>query len=260
LADSPELAPAAVVDGAVSRVRPFIAGYAVAIDIALALEGLVNAGVGATLCALLIAVLVNHHIAALGGEPDAGAFLVLALVPLAGLLSVVMPVAQFTHAAWPFLAAAPTLMAVALSARQLGLRREDLGLTLNRLRPQVRIALIGVPLGMLAFGGMSPITFPSGPVALAVAALAGLAFTEELLFRGLVQPLMLHLYGEAGIAITASFSAVVALGTRSLPDGLCAGLLALGFAIAARRTGSIAGVSVARAFIYIGLFAWPHLL
>jgi hypothetical protein len=261
LADLPEFVRVTVADDPVRRLRPLVAGYAVAVAIALLLEGVLNTSLGAALCALMIVVLVNHHLAALRGEPDAGgAFLVLALVPLTGLLSVVMPVAQVSHAAWPILAAAPTLMAVALTARELGLGRVDVGLTLHPLGPQIRIALVGLPLGLLAFGGLRPIALPSGDVALAVAALVALAFTEELLFRGLLQPLMVRLYDEAGIVITAGFSAVVALGTRSVSYGVCAGLVALWFGIVARRTGSIAGVSVARALLYIGLLAWPHVL
>lgn len=246
----------------VDRVRVLIACYVTATAAALTIEGALNTSAGAALCAALVVVLVNHYVASVGGESGGDdVFLALALVPLAGVLSVVMPVAQVIPAAWPLLAVAPLLLALALAARQLGLGRTALGLTLNLPAVQLGIALLGVPLGWLAYVGLKPGPLTGGATALAVFALLVLAFTEELLFRGLLQPFLSRLYGGAGIAETALLSAAVALGTGSLPYGLFAWLVAGGFGLASRRTGSIAGTTAARALMFIGLLiVWPHAL
>jgi membrane protease YdiL (CAAX protease family) len=185
----------------------------------------------------------------------------LALVPLAGLVSVVMPLAEIIVAAWPLLVVMPLLLALGLTARQLNLGREALGLTLKYGAQQACIMLLGVPLGLLAYVGLRPAALSGGAIALAVGSLSVLAFVEELLFRGLLQPFMCRLYGEAGIAVTATLSAAVAMGARSLPYALFAWLVAGGFGLASRRTGSIAGTSAARALLFIGLLVvWPLVL
>jgi membrane protease YdiL (CAAX protease family) len=165
------------------------------------------------------------------------------------------------------LAVAPLLLAVALTARELGLGRDALYLTLRHRRRQILIALLGLPLGFLAYGGLRPaplggvlqLPLGGGAIAVAIVSLSVLAFAEELLFRGVLQPLLIRVHGRAaGIAVTAALSGTVVLGTRSLPYGAFAALVAGGFGLACNRTGSIAGTSAARALMLIGLLVvWP---
>jgi uncharacterized protein len=245
-----------------ARARTLVGYYAIAIAIALAIEGALSTTGGAVLCAILVAILVNRHVASIGAESDAdGAFLVLGLVALAGLIAVVMPTARLEAASWPLLVAGPLILALVLTARQLDLDREALGLTLGFPVAQLGIALLGAPLGLLAYLALRPAPFGGGAVALAVLSVSVLAFVEELLFRGLVQPMLCRLFNGAGIVGTAGLSAAVALGAHSLLYGLFAGLVAGGFGVAARRTGSIAGTSAARALMFIGLLVvWPLVL
>ncbi len=246
----------------VGRLRLAVGCYSLAIAAALAIEGALNTTTGAALCAGLVALLLNHHVVTVGAESDAdGAFLVLALVPLAGLLAVVMPIAEVIPAAWPLLTAAPLILALAMTARQLDLKPAALGLTLRYPVYQVLIALLGVPLGYLAYIGLRPEVLDGGALGFAVVSLAVLAFAEEFLFRGLLQPLLCRLYGFAGIAATAVLSGTVALGYHSLSYGVFAAMVAAGFGLAARRTGSIAGTTVARALMFAGLLVvWPLVL
>jgi membrane protease YdiL (CAAX protease family) len=241
------------------RLRAPVAAYTTAIACAVAVESELNASVGAALCGVLVVALLNHHIASLGGESDhRGIFLALALIPLTGVLAVVMPLELLVPAAWPLLVAAPALLAVGLAARTLGLRRAAVGLSAKAPLRQLGIALLGVPLGWLAYVGLRPAVLDGGALGLAAASLALLAFTEELLFRGLLQPTLCRLYGGAGIVSTAMLSAAVALGAHSLAYGVFAGLVAAGFGLAAQRTGSILGTSLARALMFIGLLiVWP---
>ncbi len=243
--------------------RLLIGEYALAATAALAVEGLLNTAVGAGICAVLVVLLHGHHVAAIGrDEPADGAFLALALVPLAGVLAVVMPASQLTEASWPLLVVAPLVMAVALCARALELPPRALGLTLRGSGWQVLIALSGLPLGLVAYVLVSPQALASGAnIALAVVSLCALAFTEELLFRGLLQPRLGPTFGRGAIAVTSVLSAAVALGVHSLGFAALAGVAAVGFGHATQRTGSIVGTSVARAIMFIGLLVvCPHLL
>jgi uncharacterized protein len=260
LANSRELTVVSAVSR-IDRLRLLVGCYTTAVTSALAVEGELNTTTGAILCALLVVVLLNHHLASLGAEFDSsGVFLVLALLPLAGLLSVVMPVAHVSPAAWPLVVGAPLLLALVLAAEQLGLGRDRVGLTLKYPAYQLGIGALGIPLGLLAFVGLRPEPL-SGSVALAVVALSVLAFAEELLFRGLLQPALCRLYGAAGIEVTSLLSASVALGVHSLPYALFVWLVSMGFGVATERTGSIAGTTVARTLMFIGLLiVWPHVL
>jgi membrane protease YdiL (CAAX protease family) len=244
------------------RLRAPVAAYATAVACAVAVESELSASVGAGLCAVLVVALLNHHIAALGSESDhQGIFLALGLIPLTGVLAVVMPLELLVPAAWPLLVAVPALLAVGLAARTLGLRRQAVGLSGTAPLHQLGIALLGVPLGWLAYLGLRPGPLDGGVLGLAAVSLAILAFTEELLFRGLLQPALCRLYRGAGIISTALLSAAVALGAHSLAYGLFAGLVAAGFGLAAQRTGSILGTSAARALLFIGLLVvWPLVL
>jgi membrane protease YdiL (CAAX protease family) len=245
----------------IDRARLAIACGAAAVAGALMIESLVSATAGAALCAILVAALANFHLwSASRGWSVHGVFLALALVSLAGMLGIVMPTRSVPSAAWPLLAGAPLLLAVELGARQLGL-----GGTALMLKPtplQLSVAPAGVPLGLLAYSILRPPPLGhGGTVAVAVAALLVLAITEELLFRGLLQPVLCGFYGATGVAMTAAFSAVVALAAHSPAYGVLAGASAVGFGMVARRTGSVAGTSAARAILFIGLLVvWPRVL
>ena len=199
-----------------------VAGYATATAAALAVQGLAAPLAGTACCAVLVAALLAHH--ALAGDARLDA----------------------------------------LAARRLGLRREALGLTVPAWRREAGIAAAGLPLGLLAYLIVRPHPVEAGfgataVAGLAVALLAGAG--EELLLRGLLQPLLLRAAGTAGLAWTAGLSAALYAGSRSAATVALAAALSAAAGRAARRGGSIAGVGLAHGLLVAGaLVVWPVLL
>ena len=239
-----------------------VAGYATATAAALALQGLAAPVAGTAGCAVLVAALLAHH--ALGDDSRLDALAALALVPLGAILAVAMPISEVPRVLWPALVGAPLLLGIALAARRLGLPRAALGLTVAAWRHEACIAATGLPLGVLVYFVLRPDRVEPGfgsaaVAALSIALLAGAG--EELLLRGLLQPLLVRAAGAAGLAWTAGVSAALYAGTRSAAAVALAGALSLAAGRAARRTGSIAGVALAHGLLLAGaLVVWPAVL
>src|SRR4051794_27345059 len=167
-------------------------------------------------------MLLVHHALAADGRLDA--LVALALVPLAAVLAVAMPVEEIPPSLWPAMVGAPVLLGTALAARRLGIGCAALGLVPDSVRTQGPIAACGVPFGLLAYvllrpdkieAGLGPGAVLGAAAVLAVFAGAG----EELLMRGLLQPLLVRVAGAGGVAWTAALSAALYAGTRSVAAG-----------------------------------------
>ena len=245
-------------------VRAVVVGYAGATAGALALQGLAPPLVGTIACAVLVPWLLVHHAMAADSRMDA--LLALALLPLAAILAVAMPIEEVSPWLWPALAGAPVLLGVALTARRLGIGRPGLGLIRGAVSTQARIGAAGVPLGLLAYlvvrpdrieAGLGPAAVVGAAVVVGVFAGAG----EELLLRGLLQPLLVRLTGRSGIAWTAALSAALYAGTRSVAAVVLVGALSVLAGGLVQRTGAIAGVGVAHGVIVAtALVVWPAVL
>ena len=243
------------------------AWYSVALVAALAMQATISARAGTAACAVLVAVMLGHHITAVRDtDPRLDPLLALALVALGAVLAVVLPVDSVTPVLWPAIVAVPLLLGIRRAALRLDLRRPDLGLVAAPWRVQVAIAAAGVPLGLVVAVALepAPLAAPAGWVAFAGAAIAVGAFAgavEELLMRGLLQPLAVRALGDGGVAWTAALTAALYLGSHSAAVVVAAGALGLGFGILRRRTGSIAGIAAAHALIVAGaLLVWPQVL
>ncbi|MEA2254279.1 MAG: protease family protein [Solirubrobacteraceae bacterium] len=244
--------------------RGVVAAYAVAVGAIVAVQGLGPPLAGTIACAVLVAVLLNDH--GVTGDGRLDALVALALLPLAAILAVAMPIAEVPVALWPALVGVPMLLATAMAARRLGFSRAMLGLAAPAWRVQGRVAAAGVPLGLIAYLVLRPsqIVPHAGVLAVAGAALAVGLFAggvEELLMRGLLQPLLVRVDGARGVGWTAALSATLYAGTRSAAAVALAGGLSLVAGGIARRTRSIAGVGLGHALLVAGaLVVWPALL
>jgi membrane protease YdiL (CAAX protease family) len=243
------------------------AGYSVALIGALAIQATVSTTAGTAACAVLVAVLLGHHIAAVGDtDRRLDPLLALALVALGAILAVTLPVDRVTAVLWPAIVGVPLLLGIRRAALRLGLRRSDLGLVAAHWRVQVAIAAAGVPLGLVIAVALepAPLVAPTGWAAFVGAAIVIGLFAgalEELLMRGLLQPLVVRALGDGGIGWTAALSAAMYLGSRSVAVVVAAGALGLVFGILRRRTGSIAGIAAAHGIIVAGaLLIWPQVL
>jgi uncharacterized protein len=243
-----------------------VRAWLVAIAAALAIQGLLSPLAGTAACAALVLLLLGSD--AIGWPPSeharAQALVGLALVPLAGILAFALPVDSVNPTLWPLIAMVPLLIGVQRTAERLGLRRRDLGMVAGDRRVQLLIASTGVPLGLAAAVVLEPLPAPDGWAALVGAAITVGVFVgaaEELVLRGLLQPLLVRAIGPRGVAWTAALSASLYAGSRSPVIVAAVGGLALGFGVLRHRTGSIAGVAVAHGLLVAGaLVIWPAVL
>ena len=244
--------------------RAVVAGYTVAIAGALVVQGVTAPLAGTILCAVLVVALLAHPV--LAGDARLDLLVAVALVPLAAILAVAMPIEEVPRTLWPALVGVPVLLGIVLAARRLRLGRAALGVTPTGLRPLAWALAAGIPLGLVVYLVLRPARIEAGlgPVAVAGAALAVGVFAgalEELLLRGLVQPLLVGAVGARGIPWTAGLSAALYAGTRSVPVVLLAGGLSLVAGGVARRSGTIAAVALAHGTLAAGaLVVWPAVL
>ena len=181
------------------------------------------------------------------GDPAARLLPVVALVALMRLLSISMPVPSLPPIAWIVLAGAPLLIAVATTARLLVLNVRDLGLvTLPRSAFSVTVVLLSAPAGLLlaTVAPNSPIetaesAVVSGLIAAAVVLCA--VIPEELIFRGILQPLLRARVGGFAVIIASLSFAATYIGSGSAMVVALMGFAGLAYGIDAARTGSLWG-------------------
>lgn len=195
----------------------------------------------------------------------------LTLAPLIRVVSLAMPLNKFPELTWYGLVALPLLAAAWSAANACGYDRRALGLRLDaRPLPLAITYLIGVSgagLGYVEYRILRPdplidrIT-PLTVLAAAVVLLVGTGFTEELIFRGVLQRAGEELFGAPfAIGYASTVFAVLHIGQRSPLDVGFVFLVAVGFALLVRRTGSLAGVTLAHGTTNFFLFVvFPHLL
>jgi membrane protease YdiL (CAAX protease family) len=220
--------------------------------------------------ALLLALaLAAHLLERRAGAHEAvratGTLAVLMLLPLLRLLSLVMPVRGASELGWYALVGVPLLLAVVLAARTLPPEWTAQAMFRRPARLQAAIALTGIPLGLVAYLILRPAELvrsaePTRLVAGSLVLVVFVGFTEELLFRGLLQRVLRELFGSAGIALAAAVYAVSAVGSLSAGYVLFAGVTGLFFGWCVARTRALLGVCLAHGLLAIGfVLAWPLL-
>jgi membrane protease YdiL (CAAX protease family) len=189
----------------------------------------------------------------------------LALVPLMRILSLVMPVRFVPAIYWYVLINLPLLLAIFLAAQLLRATPRELGLRMRAWPTQLAIAVVGVPLGLAAFLILRPaplvrLSTLDAPHLVSGAAilLVFVGFTEELLFRGLLQREAEVVFGRLGLAFSSLLFAIMYIGSQSVGYVLFMGLVGLFYGWCVRRTGSIWGAALSHGLLAIGLvLIWP---
>jgi len=232
---------------------------------AIAVAEAVGAGIGVVPSilghAVLISILLSQYV--LTQVPYRRVLPVLAIVSLLRILSFTAPIAQVPDIYWYVLVGLPLLVAVALTVSLLDFSWAQLGLRRGPWMPQLLVASSGLPLSLAGFLLLRPRPFASMPgwreVAIGVVILLiFVGFTEEILFRGLLQHVATEVFGRTGVLCSSLLFAIMYIGSRSASYLLFIALLGLFFGWCASRTGSIWGVVLAHSFIAIGMtFVWP---
>ena len=190
---------------------------------------------------------------------------VLALAPLLRILSLTMPTPEVPQIFWHAMIGGPLLVAVALTARLLERSWTDVGLRLRMWPVQLSIALSGLPLSLWGFLFLRPkplvATFDWRAVAIgSIILVVFSAFTEEVIFRGLLQQVASELFGRAGLLCSTALFAAMYIGSLSPSYTLFMTLVGLIFGWCVRWTGSIWGVVLAHGLLNIGMaLIWPFL-
>ncbi len=213
-----------------------------------ALTVLAHSRVGLVLYAVfLIALTVHSGLGRFGTSRRLA--LALSLVPLIRLLGLALPLMNLPITAWYPTVALPLLLATWVIVRQSGLSYRAIG-----LNGRNRLFHIMMMTGGIGLGAIQYIIYQPRPVMafsmwglvllLMVPLIFVTSFTEEVIFRGLVQHMACSLMGRWGLVYGALIFAVLHIGYLSLPVVLFALLIGLLFAQMVAWSGSILGVAL----------------
>jgi membrane protease YdiL (CAAX protease family) len=207
----------------------------------------------------LIVLTALVHAAYLSG-PAARMLSLLALAPMVRVLDLMMP-QSFVEPIWRFpLVNFPLIIAVFITIRTLGLRREEVGLQLGFLPAQLLIALSGPVVGIVEHRIIQPQAlagrFEWSEILLPILILMVFTgFSEELMFRGLLQNAIISVLGPlGGITYVALIFGAFHFGWQSALDVAFVTVIAWIWGWLAWRTRSILGVCLAHGLANVWLF------
>jgi len=256
----------------------WVRGYVLAFLVAEVAGLTLGPTVASALYAVICFALVNHHLAlVLDWDRGAGARTIMTRPPAMLLLATVACsrlAALSTVLLDPAWYGGYAIAAIPLCAGLLYFYLNRQGLHLHDWPPrgrfdrrQVAIAAMGAPLGVLAFAtGLARPELDWWDMGWAIYvgvplfALSGAA--EELLYRGLLQPLLGRLLGSTGVVATTLIYTVT---HADIDAGMLVTLVVANivFGQLMRRTGSLVGVCAGHALlnVVVGLampYWWPH--
>lgn len=193
---------------------------------------------------------------------------ILALVALLRVLSVTTAIPRLPVATWYVTVGGALLIAEVATIRFVDDAWRRLNLAFRRPALDVLVAALGIPAGLAGFLLLrpAPLLSDEGPLPLLggiVALVVFAAFAEELLFRGLLQSLAIDAFGSArwGLVYAGAMSAVMYLGSGSLPYTIAVGVYGLLLGAAILRGASVWGASTSHGLALVGMaFLWPKLL
>jgi len=211
---------------------------------------------------LILFALLIHSARVVKADPEfSQLLLVLILAPLIRILSISMPVAQFSYIAWFSIISIPVYIIIFTCVYLQQLSPRDIGLVVpavKHLPLEFGMILLAVPTGVMEYYILQPrILVEPRLAALLVPVLIMVVctgFLEELAFRGLMQYHATRTMGFAGIVLISALFGVLHIGNLTILDVLLAGSIGFIFSLVVRKTGSLYGVSISHGIINITLF------
>ena len=188
--------------------------------------------------------------------------LAFAIVPLIRILSLSMPLTHLAYITWFLLISIPIFIAIFACMTLQKLSLKDVGITFPKAKDlpiEIGVVLLALPIGVLEYYLLKPepLLYELEPALLIASVLIIIictGFVEELVFRGLLQYHAVKMMGWWGILfITATF-AIMHIGNLNYWDVLLAFTLGGVYALVARKTGSIYGVTLSHGLVNIILF------
>jgi membrane protease YdiL (CAAX protease family) len=160
----------------------------------------------------------------------------------------------------------PLLLSAAWTVHLLGVPWSSLGLRLRAWPWQALVAFSGIPLGAVGVMLVHPMALiPAldwrdiivGTIILTIF----VGFMEELIFRGLLQQVMIDVFGPAGLLWSTVIYTSLYISSLSWSYVAFIGLVSLFFGWCVQRTGSLWGVVAAHSGLAVGMACvWPFLL
>ena len=186
----------------------------------------------------------------------------IALAPLIRIISLYAPLSKFYFLQWFLILSIPLFFAAILLILFQHLTEQDIGLILKlrQFRLQLAIIFTGIPFGCIEYFILKPnplideLSFRSlfAPVLIM---LVCTGFTEELLFRGIIQHNAIKYFNPGlGIFFTTVLFAVMHIGNLSLLDVVFVFFIGYFYGYAVKFTGSIIAASISHGLTNVILF------
>ena len=227
-----------------------------------AVHGPVFATYGIVFHAGILFTLLVHSAVILRADPEfSQLLLVLILAPLIRILSLSMPVAEFSYIAWFSIISIPVYITIFTCVYLQHIKPQDIGLVLpavKHLPLEFVMILLAAPVGIMEYYILQPgILVEPRLAALVVPMLIMVVctgFLEELTFRGLMQYHATRTMGFSGIIFISALFGALHIGNLTILDVLLAGSIGFIYALVVRKTGSVYGVSISHGIINVTLF------
>ncbi|RZN33947.1 MAG: CPBP family intramembrane metalloprotease [Methanophagales archaeon ANME-1-THS] len=214
---------------------------------------------------LIIFALLLHATRAVDKDRSLSQFLItLILAPLIRILSLSMPLTQFSRISWFMIISVPIFIAAFTCMALLELRPKDIGLSLpaRRYAPvEATVILLALPFGIAEYLILKPAPLPeleqsiTSLFAASLMFLVCTGFLEELIFRGVMQCSAVRWMGTCiGILFVSMIFGVLHVGNLALLDCLLAFAIGLIWSVVREKTGSIYGISISHGITNIILF------
>lgn len=118
--------------------------------------------VGGVICHIVILVALIVHSSLAGESPSRKLLLALCLAPLTRIMSLSMPLAQFSPIFWYLIIYPPLFLAAWVAMRRLNFTVRETGLTARKLPLQLAVSLTGVIFGVGEYLILRPEPLVSG--------------------------------------------------------------------------------------------------
>lgn len=199
-----------------------------------------------------------YSFAVIGEHGSQRLLLALGLAPLIRIVSLSMPLTEFSQIYWYLLTSIPVLAGVIAVIKTLGLRPSEVGLMVRAIPLQILVASAGIFFGLVAYLILKPEPLISGLnwqeiILPALIFLVAAGFVEELAFRGVMQRSAQALGSWGWIYIAVLYS-MLQIGQLSVQYWSFVLLAAVFFGWIVKRTGSILGVGLSHGLLNIGMY------
>lgn len=210
-------------------------------------------------CSILL-ILTLFHATTIWGQPLYRLLIAISFAPLIRLISLSIPLTQVDQIYWYVITGFPLIVSGYATMVAMNYSWKDVAMTGGQFWVQMGIASTGIIFGFMEYAILQPEPFIEinriGDILLpSLILIIGTGFFEEFVFRGIMQRAAIDAAGDAfGLLYVAAVFAVLHIGYRSFEDLVFVFSAGLMWGIAAYRTNSIVGVTLAHGLTNIFLF------